>query len=45
VQAVLKYQFNKYTSSHLWAEWVKQGDFYTNRVQLTFFRAEVMFTF
>ena len=45
VQAILKYQFNKYTSGHLWGEWVKQGDFYTNRVQLTFFRAEVMFTF
>jgi len=45
VQAVLKYQFNKYTSGHLWGECVKQGDFYTSREILTFFRAEVMFTF
>jgi len=45
VQAILKYQFNKYTSGHLWGEWIKQGDFYTSRDVLTFFRAEIMFTF
>ena len=45
VQAILKQQFNKYISGHLWAEWVKQGEFYTRADQLTFFRAEILFTF
>jgi len=45
VQAILKHQFNKYTSGHLWGEWVRQGDFYTKRDLLTFIRAEIMFTF
>jgi hypothetical protein len=45
VQAVLKRQFNKYISGHLWGEWVRQGDFYTKRDLLTFIRTEIMFTF
>jgi hypothetical protein len=44
-QAVLKYQFNKHLSGHLWAEGVWQGDYYNNRDLLSFLRAEVMFTF
>jgi hypothetical protein len=45
VQAVVKRQFNKYLSGHLWAEWVWQGDYYTNREVLTFLRAELMIGF
>lgn len=45
VQAILKYQFNKYLSGHLWAEWVWRGGYYTNREVLTFLRPEVMFSF
>jgi hypothetical protein len=45
VQAILKYQFNKYLTGHLWSETVKQGNFYTRRDTLSFFRAELMFTF
>lgn len=41
VQAVVKHQFNKYLSGHLWAEWVWQGDYYTRRELLTFLRAEM----
>ena len=45
VQAVLKYQFNKYMSGHLWGEWIWEGDYYAQRDLMTFLRAEVMFSF
>jgi hypothetical protein len=45
VQAVLKHQFNKHISGHLWGEWVWQGNFYTQGEIMTFLRAELMFTF
>ncbi len=45
VQAILKRQFDKYTSGHLWVEMIKEGNFYTSRDVLTFIRAEIMFTF
>lgn len=41
VQAVVKRQFNKHLSGHLWAEWIWQGDYYTHRDVLTFLRAEL----
>ncbi len=44
-QAVLKYQFNKHVSAHLWGEGVWQGDFYKNSDLMSFVRAEVMLTF
>ena len=45
LQTVLKHQFNKYISGHLWGEWVWQGDFYDRRDLMTFLRAELMFKF
>ena len=45
VQAVLKHQFSKRVSGHLWSEFVWQGDYYAQRDLMTFLRAEVMFTF
>jgi hypothetical protein len=45
LQAVLKHQFNKYISGHLWGEWVWQGDFYTQSDTMTFLRAEMIFSF
>ena len=45
LQTVLKHQFNKYVSGHLWGEWVWQGDFYDRRDLLTFLRAELMVKF
>ena len=45
VQAVLKYQFNKYINGHLWAEMIWPGSFYANRQVLTFLRPEIMFSF
>ena len=45
VQAVLKYQFNPRISTHLWSEFVWQGDYYAQRDLMTFLRAEVFFTF
>lgn len=45
VQAVMKRQFNKYLSGHLWAEWVWQGDYYRHREVLTFLRAELAIGF
>ena len=45
LQAILKHQFTKHISGHLWGEWVWQGDYYTDDEMFTFLRAEVMFTF
>jgi hypothetical protein len=45
LQAILKHQFNKYVSAHLWGEWVWEGDYYAQRNLMTFLRAEVMFSF
>lgn len=45
VQVVVKRQFNKYLSGHLWAEFVWQGNYYTHRERLTFLRAELMVGF
>ncbi|HUI08280.1 MAG TPA: alginate export family protein [Verrucomicrobiae bacterium] len=45
LQAVLKHQFNKNVSAHLWGEWIWEGDYYSHRDVLSFLRAEVMFSF
>jgi Alginate export len=45
LQLVLKQQFNKNLSGHLWAEFLRQGDFYTHRDTLSFLRAEILLTF
>ena len=45
VQAVVKHQFSKYVSGHLWAEWVWQGNYYAQRDVLTFLRAEMALGF
>ncbi len=45
LQANLKHQFNKHWTTHLWAEFVWEGDYYAQQDLMTFLRAEVMFTF
>jgi hypothetical protein len=45
VQTVLKHQFNKRISGHLWGEFVLMGDYYTHKELMTFLRAEMTFTF
>jgi hypothetical protein len=45
LQAVLKQQFTKNISGHLWGEWIWEGNYYAQRDLMTFLRAEVMFTF
>jgi hypothetical protein len=45
LQTVLKHQFNKHVSGHLWAEFIWQGDYYAQRDLMTFLRAEMLFTF
>lgn len=43
-QAVLRHQFNKFTSGHLWAECLAKGDYYQQRHTMVFFRAELLFS-
>lgn len=45
LQGVLNHTFNKHVKGHLWAEFIWQEDFYTERELLTFLRAEMAFTF
>jgi hypothetical protein len=45
LQTVLKHQFNKNWSAHLWAEFVWEGDYYAQRDTMMFLRPEIMFTF
>jgi hypothetical protein len=45
LQTVLKHQFNKHISGHLWGEFLWEGDYYAHQDLMTFLRAEVMFTF
>ena len=42
---MLKHEFNKSISGHLWGEWIGPGDFDARRDLLTFLRAELMFKF
>ena len=45
LQTVLKHQFNKHISGHLWGECIWMGDYYAHRDLMSFLRAEVLFTF
>jgi hypothetical protein len=45
VQTVLKHQFSKHVSGHLWGECLWERDYYTQHDLMTFVRAELMFTF
>ena len=45
LQSVLKYKFNQHLSGHLWSEFLFPGDFYVNHGLMSFYRAEIMFTF
>jgi hypothetical protein len=45
LQTVLKHQFNKNISGHVWGEFLWERDFYTQHDLMTFFRVELMFTF
>jgi hypothetical protein len=45
LQAVLRHQFSKRLSAHLWSELIWPGDFYARRDMMSFLRAEVMFAF
>jgi len=45
LQAVLKYQFSRHLSGHLWGECLFPGDYYVSRGPVDFIRAELMFTF
>ena len=45
LQTVLKYKINDHISTHLWAEFLWMGDYYTHQDAMTFLRAEVLFTF
>ena len=45
LQTVLKHQFNKRISGHLWAEFIWMGDYYAHEDVMTFLRAEMTFTF
>ena len=44
VQTVLKHTFNKHVNAHLWAEFVWEGDYYSQRDMLSFLRGEVYLT-
>ncbi len=45
LQAILRYQFSRHMSGHLWSEFVFPGNFYSSSQMMTFLRAELMFTF
>ena len=45
LQAILRHQFNKHLSAHLWAEFVWEGDYYAQSDLMTFLRAEIMVSF
>lgn len=45
LQAVLKQQFSKHFSGHLWGEWIWEGDYYASQQTMSFLRGEVTFTF
>jgi len=45
LQTVLKHQFNKHLSAHIWVEFVWQGDYYARRDVMGFVRPEILFTF
>jgi hypothetical protein len=45
LQTLIKHQFSKHLTGHLWGEWVWEGDYYASEETMTFLRAEMQFTF
>jgi hypothetical protein len=45
LQTILRHQFNKYVTAHLWGEFIWAGDYYKDRTFMDFLRAEVLLTF
>ena len=45
LQAILKYQFSRHLSAHLWSEFVFPGNYYVSDQTMTFLRGEVWLTF
>jgi hypothetical protein len=45
LQTILKYQYNKHLSTHLWGEFIWSGDYYARSEFMDFLRAEVLLTF
>lgn len=45
LQTILKHQFNKHVSAHLWGEFIWSGDYYATQPFMDFIRAEVLMTF
>jgi hypothetical protein len=45
LQTILRHQFNKHVTAHLWGEFIWAGDYYTERDFMDFLRAEVLLTF
>jgi Alginate export len=45
VQLIFRKKFSKQLSGLLWAEFIKQGDYYGKQVMETFYRAELAYTF
>ncbi|MFO1475121.1 MAG: alginate export family protein [Verrucomicrobiota bacterium] len=44
-QSVLRFNFNKHVSAHLWGEMLWMGNYYTQHDLMNFFRAELLLTF
>lgn len=45
LQAVMRFRLTAHLSGHLYADWMKEGNFYRQKDKMTFFRAETMYTF
>ena len=45
LQTILKYQFTKHISTHLWGEFMWSGDYYRDQPLTEFLRAEVLLAF
>lgn len=45
LQAIVKHQFNKHISAHIWGEVIFPGNFYTFQQPHTWLRTELMFNF
>jgi hypothetical protein len=41
----VKHQFNKHLSGQIWAEVLREGDYYARRDLLSYLRAEMQVTF
>jgi hypothetical protein len=45
LQTILKHQFSKHLTAHLWGEFLWEGDYYRQAGFMDFLRAEMLFTF